>query len=555
MFADHNSAIAEIVLGTKALTVEDLDTIAEEHERTGKSYAEAIVDLNLIEVGALLKSVANYLSWPYETAIPQEMPESLSSILDGRLANMYGVVPFKEDGHALQLLAEDPFNNAIVEDLSFSLDRDITLVVAQPAAIRELIDQTYGSSSLSVDDAISELSDLAKQESDLEVLVDEAPVIRFVNLVLEQAIRDKASDIHFEPFEDVFRIRYRIDGTLYEMSPSPVGLALSVISRVKVMANLNIAEKRVPQDGRIRKTLDGRPVDLRVSTLPTQYGESVVLRVLDKTVVNLDLSCLGMPDEVYRRTKEIVTRPNGVVIVTGPTGSGKTTTLYSCLKILNTDEDKILTAEDPIEYEIDGIVQLAVNPSIGLTFAHALRSFLRQDPDTLMVGEIRDLETAKIAIQAAQTGHLVLTTLHTNDAPGAITRLVDMGVEPYLIASSLEAVLAQRLIRTLCPRCKLEYVPETSIIDQVYELPVSRPKKFYRLGGCSKCHQLGYKGRKGLFELMDIEDSLRSMILKQSSSMLFKKRAIELGMRTLRQSGIEAIEAGQTTVEEVLTYT
>ena len=547
MFADHNSAIAEIILGTKTLSTEDLDTISEEHERTGKSYAEAAVDLGLIEVGTLLERVANYLSWPYQAAIPSQIPEVLSSILEGRLANMYGVVPFKEDGHELQLLALDPFNNAVVEDLSFSLDRDITLVVAQPAAIRELIGQTYGNFSPSVDDAISELSDLTKQEADLEVLVDEAPVIRFVNLVLEQAIREKASDIHFEPFEDVFRIRYRIDGTLYEMSPSPVGLALPVISRVKVMASLNIAEKRVPQDGRIRMTLDGRPVDLR--------GESVVLRVLDKTVVNLDLSCLGMPDEVYGRTKEIITRPNGVVIVTGPTGSGKTTTLYSCLKILNNDEDKILTAEDPIEYEIDGIVQLAVNPSIGLTFAHALRSFLRQDPDTLMVGEIRDLETAKIAIQAAQTGHLVLTTLHTNDAPGAITRLVDMGVEPYLIASSLEAVLAQRLIRTLCPSCKLEYAPEKTIIDQLYEEPVSTRKNFYKTGGCPKCHQLGYKGRKGLFELMDMDDSIRTMILEQSPSMLLKERSIELGMRTLRQSGIEAIESGQTTVEEILTYT
>lgn len=555
MFADHNSAIAEIILGTKALSVEDLDTIADEHERTAKSYAEAAVDLGLIEVGDLLERVANYLSWPYQPAIPQQIPESLSSILEGRIANMYGVVPFKEDGHELQLLAVDPFNNAVVEDLSFCLDRDITLVVAQPSAIRELIGQTYGSSSPSVDDAISELSDLTQQESDLEVLVAEAPVIRFVNLVLEQAIREKASDIHFEPFEDVFRIRYRIDGTLYEMSPSPVGLALPVISRVKVMASLNIAEKRVPQDGRIRMTLDGRPVDLRVSTLPTQYGESVVLRVLDKTVVNLDLSCLGMPDEVYGRTKEIITRPNGVLIVTGPTGSGKTTTLYSCLKILNNDEDKILTAEDPIEYEIDGIVQLAVNSSIGLTFAHALRSFLRQDPDTLMVGEIRDLETAKIAIQAAQTGHLVLTTLHTNDAPGAITRLVDMGVEPYLIASSLEAVLAQRLIRTLCPSCKLEYVPEKSIIDQVYGESVLPLKNFYKAGGCPQCNQLGYKGRKGLFELMDIEDSLRTMILEQSPSMLLKQRSIELGMRTLRHSGIEAIESGKTTVEEVLTYT
>ena len=560
MFPDHNAAIADILKHSTELSAEQFESTVHEQERTQKPLAQTVIDLGFISTEQLLSQVAAYLSWPYVDKVPLEIEANLSDQLEARLAHMYGVLPYKQEGFQLQLLAVDPFNNAIVEDLSFSLNRDITLVVADPSVVKNLIESVYGPESTSVEDAIAALKKMTENECelterDLKALSEEAPVIRFVNLVLEQAIRDKASDIHFEPFEDVFRIRYRVDGSLYEMSPSPVNLALLVISRVKVLANLNIAEKRVPQDGRIRMTLDARPIDLRVSTLPTQHGESVVLRVLDKAVVNLDLNSLGMPQKVFVDIQEIITRPNGVFIVTGPTGSGKTTTLYSCLKILNRDERKILTAEDPIEYEIDGIVQLAVNPSIHLTFAHALRSFLRQDPDILMVGEIRDLETAKISVQAAQTGHLVLTTLHTNDACGAITRLVDMGMEPYLIASSLEAVLAQRLVRTLCPNCKTKYTPDSELVKQLYSYSQSVPRTFYKLGTCSNCHQLGYRGRKGLFELMNIDDSLREMILSNSPAMVLKKRSIELGMRTLRQAGIESIEAGLTTVEEVLNYT
>ena len=387
-------------------------------------------------------------------------------------------------------------------------------------------------------------------------MAEEAPVIRFVNLVLEQAIRSRASDIHFEPFEEFFQIRYRVDGSLYEMSPSPANLALPVISRVKVLANLNIAERRAPQDGRIGMTLDGRPIDLRVSTLPTQFGESVVLRVLDKSAVNQELAQLGMPDAVYQATRKVIQRPNGVFIVTGPTGSGKTTTLYSCLKILNRDEVKILTAEDPVEYEIDGVTQLAIQPDIGLTFARSLRSFLRQDPDILMVGEIRDLETARIALQAAQTGHLALTTLHTNDAPSAITRLVDMGIEPYMIASGLEAVLAQRLIRLLCPKCKEAYRPDKSLLEQLYgQVHMRKIPVFYRATGCADCHQLGYRGRKGLFEMMALDDDLRQLTLKSGASMEIKNMALAKGMRPLRAAGLQSLEQGITTVEEVLRYT
>ena len=473
MFSEHNASICEILENLPEVSREQLESALVEQERSGKALAETALDLGLLSRDGLLREVAAYLNWNYVDQIPSTVERGLASALEGRLAHMYGVVPYRKRELELELLAIDPFNGSIVEDLSFSLNRDISMAVADPEQVKNLLESVYGAETTSVEDAMDALKLMAGAEvelsdRDLEAMAEEAPVIRFVNLVLEQAIRDQASDIHFEPFEEVFQIRYRVDGSLYEMSPSPVNLALPVISRVKVLANLNIAERRVPQDGRIRMTLDSRPVDLRVSTLPTQFGESVVLRVLDKTVVNLDLAQLGMPDAVYQATREVIRRPNGVFMVTGPTGSGKTTTLYSCLKILNRDEVKILTAEDPVEYEIDGIMQLAVRTSIGLTFAHALRSFLRQDPDILMVGEIRDLETARIALQAAQTGHLVLTTLHTNDAPSAITRLVDMGMEPYMITSSLEAVLAQRLVRILCPNCKEAYQPDKALLERLY---------------------------------------------------------------------------------------
>lgn len=558
MYPDHNSAIAEILKSNTSLSVDQYEAILAEQERTGKSLAQSAVDLALLEKRDLLKRVAGYLDWPFVENLPASITPQLKNLLESRHAHMYGVLPFEEEGYELRLLSMDPFNNSVVEDLSFALNRDITLVVADPDQVAGLIDSVYGKESTSVEEVIEELRSIAVAgdgEVDLESLAEEAPVIRFVDLVLKQAVRDMASDIHFEPFEDGFRIRYRVDGTLYEMAPSPLNLAQPVTSRIKVLASLNIAEQRVPQDGRIRMTLDSRLVDLRVSTLPTQYGESVVLRVLDKAVVNLELNRLGMPDNVHQATLDLIRKPNGVFVVTGPTGSGKTTTLYSCLKILNREETKILTAEDPVEYEIDGIIQMAVNPAIGLTFAHALRSFLRQDPDILMVGEIRDLETAAIAMQAAQTGHLVLTTLHTNDAPGAITRLIDMGMEPYLIASSLEAVLAQRLVRTLCPHCKRSFDPDRSILEIFYAALPPGSVRFFKAAGCDSCHHLGYRGRKGLFELMRLDDSLRSLILQRAPAMEIKKRAMELGMTTLRQAGIETMENGLTSVEEVLNYT
>jgi type IV pilus assembly protein PilB len=373
---------------------------------------------------------------------------------------------------------------------------------------------------------------------------------------LFQAIQDRASDIHFEPFENEFKIRYRVDGALYEMAPPPRHLALPVISRVKVMANMNIAERRLPQDGRIRKNIAGRTVDLRVSTLPTHSGESVVLRVLDRSTVDLDLESLGLPDHIYDYIIEIINRPNGIFIVTGPTGSGKTTTLYSCLRKINRIDSKLLTAEEPVEYDLEGIVQVPVNDAIGLTFARALRAFLRQDPDRIMVGETRDLETAQISIQASLTGHLVFTTLHTNDAPGAITRLIDMGAEPFLVSSTLEAVLGQRLLRSICLQCRTAYQPSKTLLAQ---LGLSHRdignNKFYHGKGCEACNQTGYKGRKGIYELMKITDPLRDLINERAPTVTLKEKAIQLGMVTLRQDGLRSVFAGDTTIDEVLKYT
>jgi type IV pilus assembly protein PilB len=403
-----------------------------------------------------------------------------------------------------------------------------------------------------------ELSELSGEASDSELAdaANQTPIIRFVNLVLQQAIKDKASDIHFEPFEDEFRIRYRIDGALYEMAPPPQKLAVPVISRIKVLSSMNISERRIPQDGRIKMSIAGRPVDLRVSTLPTRFGESVVLRVLDKSVVNLDLEALSLPDDIMQTIRDIVARPNGIFIVTGPTGSGKTTTLYSALGEVNDVETKILTAEDPVEYEIEGIMQVAVNHQVGLDFSRALRAFLRQDPDKIMVGEIRDLETAQIAVQASLTGHVVLSTLHTNDASGAVTRLIDMGLEPFLISASLEAVLAQRLVRRICTSCRTAYEPSQQIIDTLNVDPLEiADKDFYYGEGCPDCSQTGYRGRVGLFEMITVTDSIRELINSRAPTLAIKHKALEQGMRSLRADGLRAIFDGNSTIEEVLKYT
>ncbi len=562
MFEDHNDTVYEIIKGAKLLEPAQLDELNESHLHTGKSLADAVIDSEVVDQGQILAAVAEYLGYEYLATPPNKVEENIASCVRASAARMYAVVPYKVSDTSVSLLAQDPFNPAIIDDLTFTLNKDITIVVCNPEHIDSLLIATYGEEDSSIDDILGDLGESFTEsqedlsEGDLADMANQTPIIRFVNLVLQQAIKDKASDVHFEPFEDQFRIRYRIDGALYEMAPPPKNLAVPVTSRVKVLSNMNISERRIPQDGRIKMTIAGRPVDLRVSTLPTQFGESVVLRVLDKSVVNLDLEALSLPDDILQTIRDLVDRPNGIFIVTGPTGSGKTTTLYSALREVNSVETKILTAEDPVEYEIDGIMQVAVNHQVGLDFSRALRAFLRQDPDKIMVGEIRDLETAQIAVQASLTGHVVLSTLHTNDAPGAVTRLIDMGLEPFLISASLEAILAQRLIRRICPSCRTAYEPGHDLIEMLDVDPLEiADKDFFYGDGCAECSNTGYRGRVGLFEMIVVSDAIRELINNRAPTLTIKQKALEQGMRSLRDDGLRAIFDGNSSIEEVLKYT
>jgi len=568
MYESEATVIAELVRERNLATPEQLVEVRAEHERTGKRWSQIIVDFGLMSEADLLYAVAEHLNLEVVNLEDVNIPAEVLRLMHGPVARMHGAIPLSLSGNVVRVAVLDPFNPQLVEEISFVLGKDVQLVVAPPKQIEAAVARFYAEESESIKDILvdmesqlgqSHLTDVATHASsaaELEQLAGQAPIVRFVNLILFQAIQDRASDIHFEPFEDEFKIRYRVDGALYEMAPPPRHLALSVISRIKVMSNLNIAERRLPQDGRIQISIAGRPVDLRVSTLPTQFGESVVLRVLDRTVVNLELDSLGFPPDIYERLSQLIRVPNGIVIVTGPTGSGKTTTLYSCLKRINTVDLKLLTAEDPVEYDLEGIMQVPINEGIGLTFGRALRSFLRQDPDVIMVGEMRDLETAQIAIQASLTGHLVFTTLHTNDAPGAITRMIDMGVEPFLISSTLEAVLAQRLVRTICKKCRVAYEPTEAILT---ELGLSQAdvagQPFYYGKGCVDCNETGYKGRKGLFELLTLSEPIRELVNLRAPAGVIRARSLELGSHTLRENGIRNILDGTTSVEEVLKYT
>jgi len=524
------------------------DIIAE-IDHSGKEIGEILADYQVINHrNDIWPMVAQELSTEMVDLTNWTPPEEILALIPAGMARLHGALPVNFTNEGLFICLVDPLNPQTVEDLRFALGREIHLLIAPDYVVEDRISEYYGGDGKAMEDILSQLEfgggDL--NAADLEAEANSAPIIRYVDLVLYQAIKEKASDIHFEPFEKEFKIRYRIDGALYEMAPPPVHLALPIISRVKVMSNMNIAERRVPQDGRIVKQFGEKQVDMRVSSLPTQYGESVVLRILD----------LGLPPHIYEYIGETIEKPNGIFIVTGPTGAGKTTTLYAALRRINTIDSKLLTAEDPVEYDIDGIIQIPTQESIGLDFPRILRAFLRQDPDRIMIGEMRDIETAQIAIQAALTGHLVLSTLHTNDAPGAVTRLIDMGCEPFLVAASLEGVLAQRLVRTICKECKSPYEPNEAILTQ---LGVSSheigDKSFYTGRGCDACGQSGYKGRQGLYELLDITDPIRDLIIERAPSVVIKQKAVELGMQTLREDGLRNIYLGNTTIEEVLKYT
>ena len=558
----NSSALIDLIRSERAAgnpeLQQHLNEVVEECESSGKSALQVVENFGLFPREELLELMAESLGSYIWNPKLRDVNRDLIDLIELNTARTNGVIPVDDVEGEIHLAMRHPLDYQVLESLRFILGRQLLPVVCDPDLFESELDRYYPAKEDTIQDILLELGEAKIEDEDIpdEDKANEMPIIKFVDVVIQQAIRDKASDIHFEPFEKNFRIRYRVDGALYEMPPPPRSLATPVISRIKIISGLNISERRRPQDGRIQLRYNGRPVDLRVSCLPTSHGESVVLRVLDRTVVNLQLDSLGIGADVLEKLREIIHLPNGILLVTGPTGSGKTTTLYSALSEINKIEDKILTAEDPVEYDIAGLIQCPINDAVGMTFQKALRAFLRQDPDRILVGEIRDFETAQIAIEASLTGHFVFSTLHTNDAASTVTRLMDIGVEPFLIASSLAGVLAQRLIRRVCPNCRTFYTPSESDLERLNLEPGQvGDRKFCYGKGCELCNNTGYKGRKALTELMIINDELREMIANSTPANIVRDRACELGMRMLREDGLLAIFNGETTVDEVVRYT
>src|SRR3989339_116541 len=502
-----------------------------------------------------------------------EISKDIIGKIPSSMARSYKIIPVKFDNNILTVAMFNPLNINILDDLRFTLGCAIKGALSDEASLNKAIDKYYPhEEDKSVDGLLKKMSETIDDVKDalesgeekgkafsldnLQAMAEQAPVKKLLNLILLHAIKDHAADIHLEPFEKELKIRYRVDGVLYEMVPPPLSLAPALISRIKIMSNLNISEMRIPQNGRMSLLVGGKPIDIRVSTLPTMFGESVVMRILDKDVVSLDIDNIGLADDDKKLIKDLIGLPNGVVIVTGPTGSGKTTTLYSALNYLNDVKWKIITTEDPVEYDLPGIIQCPVNDEIGVTFSACLRSILRQDPDIILVGEVRDRETAQMAIESSLTGHIVLTTLHTNDAPSSISRLLDLGIEPFLLTATIEGIIAQRLIRKICPHCKEEITPTD---EMLIELNLSRDeikgKKVYYGKKCSACNNTGYKGRMAIFEMMLMTSRIRQLIMSHASVEAVRNAAREEGMRTLRESGLKAIFDGYSTVEEVVRET
>jgi type IV pilus assembly protein PilB len=535
---EKGGPIGRILVEMRAITEADLV------EALGRQAGMDVVDLDAIEIP----------------------PEILSKV-DATTANLLRIVPVREVDGTLVVAMADPLNVAALDDLRFSIGGEVKGAVSSEAAVARAIERHYGKDLGNARDLFAEaeraIGGAAKRSqtgpvdlADREAMAHSAPIVKLLNYVLFQAIRDKASDIHLEPFERDFKVRYRIDGVLYELESPPRHLAEALISRVKVMASLDIAETRIPQDGRIELTISGRSVDIRVSTLPTLFGESCVMRVLDRSVVSLDLGQIGLREHELEAIRALLAKPFGIVLVTGPTGSGKTTTLYSALNEANEISRKIITTEDPVEYDLDGIVQVPIDEAIGVTYAACLRSILRQDPDMILVGEIRDRETAQIAIEASLTGHVVFSTLHTNDAPSAVTRMIDIGIEPYLLAATLDAVIAQRLVRRICEHCRTFYEPAEDALRELSLDPRDVVGKKFAYGkGCDACHGSGFRGRTAVFEILLIGGRLRQMVIEGASTDALRASAIEGGMRTLRESGLLAIYDGITTIEEVVRET
>ena len=566
--------LGELLLKAKLITADQLTEALKQQKETGIRLGEALVRAGRVTEEDITETLSAQFGVPSINLAHFEIDPNVLKLVPADVARKYNILPVNKTGATLTIAMADPTNVFAMDDIKFMTGYNVEPVVASEIALQHSIDRHYGAShALELKKVMEEMSSLETQDTNLEVLEDdgveeaidleklveegeEAPVVRLVNIILTDAIKRGASDIHVEPYEKEYRIRYRVDGILYEVMNPPPKLKEAIASRIKILARLDIAEKRLPQDGRINVRIKGEELDIRVSTVPTVYGESVSLRLLTRGKIFLALDKLGFSPMEEAAIKEIIIKPHGIFLVTGPTGSGKSTSLYAFLSSINSVQKRIITIEEPVEYELKGINQIAVRSDIGLTFAMGLRHILRQDPNVVMVGEIRDTETAEIAIRAALTGHLVFSTLHTNDAPSAFTRLIDMGIEPFLVASSVEAVMAQRLVRTICPHCKTEQK-----VDRDYLLKIGFPRaeidatKFMVGAGCEECRQFGYQGRKGIYELLLVNEAIRPLILSRAASSTIAQRAIENGMRTLRVDGWNKVKSGQTTIQEVLRVT
>jgi general secretion pathway protein E len=561
----EDKSLGNILLEHTSLTEAQLEEGLVVQREKNIKLGEALVQLKFLRVEDILKAISIQLGIPYLSQLrTEEIPVDIVQKVPINFAKRNELLPVKKDVDEIEVAISDPINIHALDDLRILLGYSVRPIIASSVQITEAINDIYNRNTESnravMEDLTEENLDTIAQEleepQDLLDASDEAPIIRLVNSLLFRAVKAKASDIHVEPFERDLVVRFRIDGVLYDIMHPPKKVQNSVISRIKIMANLNIAEKRLPQDGRIRIKIAGKDIDIRVSTLPTSFGESVVMRLLDKSKVLLSMDTIGVVGDNYKTVVELIHKSHGIILVTGPTGSGKTTTLYSMLSQINSSDLKIITVEDPVEYQLPGINQIQVNPNIDLTFAAGLRSILRQDPDVVMIGEIRDRETAEIAIQASLTGHLVISTLHTNDSASSVARLIDMGVEPFLVASSLIAIMAQRLVRTVCKQCGVKYHPSPDELAQFGMKPEQiGEQKVYKAKGCPACMDTGYSGRTGIHEILVVDDEIRSMIMKNTESGRVKRRSMEKGMVTLREDGARKALAGETTIEEILRVT
>ncbi|AJF06376.1 type II secretion system ATPase GspE [Geoalkalibacter subterraneus] len=555
--------IGQILREDAGLSEEALEQALAAQENDERRLGEIMLERKVISSEQLARALARQHDLPFVESISTgSIDHDLLDQWPIGFAKEFKVFPIRSDGDIVLVMA-DPGDNRPLNDLSALTGEPVEASVATPTEILRAINQAYETRAGETEEIIADIGGSGAdsfagnlEPADLIDTSDEAPIIRFVNSLVTQAYRERASDIHIEPFEGEMIVRYRIDGILYEVLKPPIKAHAGIISRVKIMSNLNIAEKRLPQDGRFRVRIAGKDVDVRVSTLPTAFGERVVMRLLDKSSNVLTLEDIGMEKALLQRLNPMIHKSHGIFLVTGPTGSGKTTTLYAALTRLNSREKNIITVEDPIEYQLNGVGQIQVNPKINLTFANGLRSILRQDPDIIMIGEIRDGETAEIAVQSALTGHMVFSTLHTNDSAGALTRLVEMQIEPFLIASSVVGVMAQRLVRTICPHCKESYQPSTEALEEM-GLSAAFPNgaTFYRGRGCEKCMDIGYRGRSGIYELLTVDEQVRDLVLKKSDSATIKNAACRAGMVALREAGLAKALAGQTTLEEVMRVT